>query len=157
MKIKEKDIERFWPKVDIPVIGYGCWEWLRYKNPAGYGNFGVGEKVKLSHRVSWVINNGQIPDGLCVLHKCDNPGCVNPAHLFLGTRADNTRDAIKKGRLDTFRGELNHMAKLTKEEVLEIREEYKRGNISQSRLAKKYNIGQQNVWCIVNRISWKYI
>jgi hypothetical protein len=78
-----------------------CWEWLSYKNPNGYGQTKIGGrngKHILSHRLSWVVNFGEIPDGLHVCHKCDNPSCVNPNHLFLGTNLDNIKDRMAKGR-----------------------------------------------------------
>ena len=93
--------ERFWDKVAIAADDDGCWEWQAYKNPAGYGKIGVGGRGKgiaLAHRVSWELKFGQIPDGLCVCHVCDNPGCVRPGHLFLGTHKDNMTDMAKKGR-----------------------------------------------------------
>lgn len=90
--------DRFWSKVDTDG---DCWEWQAAKNPKGYGFFGLGRRGDghaLAHRVAYELTTGSIPDGLCVLHKCDNPGCVRPDHLWLGTRADNNRDMIGKGR-----------------------------------------------------------
>lgn len=76
-----------------------CWEWLAYRDRKGYGRFMVpGSKTSLAHRFSWELHRGPIPTGMCVLHRCDNPPCVNPAHLFLGTLQDNVRDMIQKGR-----------------------------------------------------------
>lgn len=95
-------LERFESKFDK---GDGCWVWKAHKNKNGYGQFGVmlegrnGYMVnRYAHRVSWMLYRGEIPEGLCVCHSCDNPSCVNPDHLFLGTRKDNTQDMINKGR-----------------------------------------------------------
>lgn len=86
--------ERFWEKVLITPF-YECWEWLGSKDKDGYGYFGHKDKA---HRFSWKINNGVIPHKIHVLHKCDNPSCVRPQHLFLGTHEDNMKDMAKKGR-----------------------------------------------------------
>jgi len=91
---------RFWNKV---VIGASdkCWEWRASKNCHGYGRFkleGRRHEARGAHVVAWILTYGQVPHGLCVLRKCDNPGCVNPNHLFLGTQKDNIHDMIKKGR-----------------------------------------------------------
>jgi hypothetical protein len=80
----------------------GCWEWSGKVDKAGYGQFKIGGrngKTNFAHRVSYTLFKGEIPDGMCVLHRCDNPPCVNPEHLWLGTKADNSRDAMAKGRL----------------------------------------------------------
>lgn len=89
-------MERFFSKVDKTE---NCWNWIAAKRYKGYGCFRINGKLVDSHRVSWVIHNGAIPDGLFVLHTCDNRLCVNPAHLFLGTNYDNVQDCIRKGRM----------------------------------------------------------
>jgi hypothetical protein len=101
---KKTLVERFWEKVSkdsdrhFALDGKKCWEW-RGALTKGYGQFGVGGgKLQYAHRFSWMLHNGEIPEGKCVLHKCDNPGCVNPDHLFLGSHADNMKDMASKGR-----------------------------------------------------------
>jgi hypothetical protein len=93
--------ERFWAKVQKSD---GCWIWTGSQNRKGYGWVGVpGRQTKLAHRVSWVLANGHLDASACVLHRCDTPACVRPDHLFLGSKADNNRDMVSKGR--HFRGE----------------------------------------------------
>ena len=86
--------ERFWEKVDKSG---DCWKWIAHLLK-GYGRFRLNNKTWSAHRVSWTLHYGEIPEGMCVLHRCDNPGCVNPEHLFLGTRTDNMKDRDQKGR-----------------------------------------------------------
>ena len=105
--VKRQSIEdRFWPKVDKdgPVPGHmphlgQCWVWTASKLDSGYGQFGIGGKLRYAHRQSWEMERGEIPGNLCVLHSCDNPSCVRPEHLFLGTRRENSSDYQRKGRL----------------------------------------------------------
>jgi hypothetical protein len=88
--------ERF--ALRVQKLGDGCWEWQGYQDPVGYGRFRFRGTMWLAHRVSWVLANGEIPDRLLVCHRCDNPPCVNPGHLFLGTTQDNALDKMSKGR-----------------------------------------------------------
>jgi hypothetical protein len=102
MLISERSVmksveERFWSKVNIPSL-YACWEWTASKQRRGYGRFKLNSKPEKAHRIAWSLVNGKIPEGMCILHKCDNPPCVNPLHLFLGTHADNMKDMRQKNR-----------------------------------------------------------
>lgn len=89
-------VQRFMDKVEM-IPFHECWEWMGGKT-RGYGRIAVGLKTMTTHRFSYITHNGDVPKGLHVLHSCDNPGCVNPKHLFLGTQKDNMDDMIKKGR-----------------------------------------------------------
>ena len=142
-------INRFWSWVDIRRFD-DCWEW-QGGTTEGYGMFCTGEGMVLAHRLSWIIENGQISDGLCVLHQCDNRKCVNPNHLFLGTKKDNTNDARRKGRIacrsvrkpskNSYNsGTSNGRAKLTEEDVVKIRELYASGQYTVIGLAKQYGV-----------------
>jgi transposase-like protein len=131
-------IERFWARV---VKGDGCWEWGGARNRAGYGKIMVQRAVIPAHRFSWQLTNGPIPEGLYVLHTCDNPPCVNPAHLFVGTHSDNMADMVAKGRDRGNRHVSAESARL-------IREANFRG-VEQSEIAREFGIAQTTVSHIV--------
>jgi len=135
----EKNAIRFWSRVQR---SNNCWIWTRGKFPEGYGAFRVGKKSWRAHRFSYLLTYGD-PGSLCVLHKCDNPSCVRPDHLFLGTRKDNNQDSARKGHR---RGPPSC---LTPSQVCRIRRLY-RHNFTQRQIAKRYRISQTLVWAVVN-------
>jgi hypothetical protein len=148
-------IERFWTKVDKSG---DCWEYKGGKKVDGYGVYHLNKKTVRAHRYSWEISNGPIPEGLLVCHRCDNPGCVNPDHLFLGTQIDNMQDSIKKGRFVKREGENNPRSILTEKKVLTIRADYEameKKNMAE--LGRKYDIPAGQIESIVKRIIWKHI
>lgn len=136
----------------IEVQENGCWNWLAYKNPAGYGQVRVNWVLWLAHRYSWHCNKGDIPEYLLVLHHCDNPACVNPDHLFLGTHADNLADRDAKGKHN--RGERNGQAKVTAEQVELIRKRYEAGE-TQSQLGRAFGMNRSAIHKIVHKTHWK--
>lgn len=137
----------------LKAMPNGCWEFQGYRQPWGYGKISRGcgsEGTTSTHRAMWEIVFGSIPNGMCVLHKCDNPPCANPAHLFLGTNAINTTDMITKGRARTS-GEANSMAKLTWEKVHNIRADTRPQNI----IAAEYGVSKAAISDIKNNRRWK--
>ena len=155
--------DRFWSRVDKngPIV-HGmttpCWIWTKFTTapPRNYGIFTVkkGHTVK-THRLSWELTYGKIPDGLYVCHKCDNPPCCNPSHLFLGTAKDNAIDMFTKKRVIIRKGESSSLAKLTWDKVREIRFKYANRNVTQRDLAKEYNVHQSTILKIINNMTWK--
>jgi hypothetical protein len=162
--ISQKTLDRFWEKVD-KGDGEGCWRWTAIKNHKGYGQFMMRydrgkARPFVTHRVSWMIANGSIDDGLFVCHHCDVRVCVNPSHLFLGTADDNTKDMMAKGRhrcdtSNTARGENQGHAKLTEEKVIAMRAEFVAGS-SKAHLAEKYGVSLPNVYHVIARNTWKH-
>ena len=134
----------------------GCWEWTASKSGNGYGGFGIAGKMQKAHRVAYQLYVGEIPKGLCVCHRCDNRGCVNPSHLFLGTYADNVHDCFNKGRQVNYFGEKNSAAKLTGEQVKTIRAKRKEG-VSVIDLAKQFRVSVPNIYKILALSTWKLI
>lgn len=149
--------DRFWSKVGKTN---SCWIWKAYTTKTGYGQIGNGNKIIRSHRASWMIHFGPIPAGKEVCHNCpggDNPACVNPDHLWLGTRAENATDAGKKGRL-SVRHHYKHKhpkQKLTVSQVIEIRKQWP-GTTMKS-LAERFGVCQESISFIVHRRNWSHI
>jgi hypothetical protein len=148
--------ERFWEKVDKGAGADGCWLWKERLSPGGYGLFFLSKKrgTARAHRVAWELTNGPIPAQIFVCHSCDNPRCVNPAHLFLGTPADNVRDRDMKGH--TACGERTKACTLTNALVIEIRKLYAQG-VRQVQIARLFGLKRERVWNIVHRYGWKHI
>jgi len=152
--------ERFFRNVKIGNPNE-CWEWPLSKDGDGYGRIFIKGKKYRAHRLTWMVFQGPIPQGFHVCHHCDNPPCVNPHHLFIGTNYDNLMDSVRKGRHripnnPTF-GSNHGLTTLTENQVLQIREEYRGGQITQLSLAKKYNVGRSTIGRIVNREYWTHI
>ncbi len=131
--------ERLWEKVDFSEGVNGCWLWTATTR-GGYGIIGHERHCFKAHRIVYQLVHGTIPEGMLVCHHCDVRNCVNPAHLFIGSSSDNRIDAVRKNRHYKTDGENNGNAKLTREQVLEIRKRYSTGDESISSLAKEYSI-----------------
>ncbi len=140
---------RFWSKVKKTP---SCWNWTAGTWPDGYGRFYCAGEVISAHRQAYEWQCGPIPDGMQVLHTCDNPPCVRGDHLFLGTNADNVADRVAKGRSSTGEGRPNH--KLTEEDVSELRGLYAHGNESMPRLARRFGVVVSQVWRIIHGVEW---
>lgn len=191
------DVERFWRKVNkngpiMPNMETPCWQWMTGKSDSGYGSFAAGGRTLKTHRIAWTLAKGQIPHdgsahGICVCHRCDNPLCVNPAHLFLGAHIDNMRDMGEKGRKVVARGDKHHSrlrpermargdrngarthpervrcgdehvsAKLTAEKVLAIRTLHAAGGVSKSELGRQFDVSHNLIGYIIRRKIWKHI
>jgi hypothetical protein len=142
--------ERFWEKVDRSS---GCWTWRAQRDAKGYGLFAVSRGVPgRAHRIAWELEYGPIPGGSWVLHRCDNPPCVRPEHLFLGDAAVNARDAQQKGRRAA--GERHGIAKLTTAQVAAIRLARARGETGPS-IAARYGVSKTTVYHIATKKTWR--
>jgi hypothetical protein len=150
MGSKKKAIEqRFWQKVHKTDT---CWNWIGCKTEKGYGQMRIGRTIR-AHRYSWVIHNGPIPNNMFVCHRCDNPSCVRPNHLFLGTAKDNTLDMISKHRQCGARGETHPFHKLTNEDIPKIRS----SSLSCNQLAMQYGVSSVLINSIKLRKRWTHI
>jgi len=145
--------ERLWEKVDKSGP---CWLWTAGLKD-GYGQFNPHSRRPITaHRQSWILAHGSIPAGACVLHHCDVRACVNPDHLFLGTRPDNSADMVAKGRSNI--GEQHPLSKLTDDSVRAIREMYSEpGGMTQQFIADYYGISRSAVGLIVTRKRWPHV
>jgi len=149
----------------------GCWVWRGSLESHGYGQTKIRSKQVLAHRLSWLLHHGSLPGDLCVLHRCDNPPCVRPDHLFLGTRADNFADMVAKGRRNvargvrsgrhtkperTARGVGSGKAKLDDDRVIAIRREYAEG-ATIAEVARRHDISEGGVRHIIRGRAWSHV
>jgi len=160
--VKDKVADRFWSKVGITANPDRCWEWQGNKGVRNYGYFSVTvspdrDLPVIPTRIMYYLHYGVHPSGKCVCHTCDNPKCVNPTHLFLGTNKDNTQDMIAKGRRHDIKGSACTWSKLTEEKVLEIRAKYGTGESSYKKLGEEYNVEWSGIRDIIKRVNWKHI
>jgi hypothetical protein len=150
--ISVEDIKRFWAKVDR---GASCWVWHSSLNNKGYGQFHLGKGNVLAHRFLWEILHGPVPRDLVVMHTCDNPACVNPKHLRIGTVSDNQKDMACKHRSGNM-GERSPQAKLSDEKVRSIRSRAANGE-SNAALAREFGVTRVVIRGVVRRARWSHV
>jgi hypothetical protein len=182
--LNDAERARFWSKVERHGPDE-CWLWSAGRFRQGYGMFWFQRRNHYANRIAYLSEHGSIPDGLNVLHRCDNPPCCNPAHLFLGTDSDNTADMHSKGRHSfgerhwtvrqpdkvrrgaqhhfnarpetRLRGERNGRAKLTADDVHQIRQMYASGSCDKATLARLFKVSDVNVTAIVRYETWRHV
>jgi len=160
-------LPRFWTFVEKTAT---CWNWTGNRDK-GYGKFWWSGRSITASRFAYERFIGAIPAGMGVLHRCDNPACVRPDHLFVGTTADNTRDAIEKGRFDRFhlkharkaQGSENNRTKLTEAQVREIRAQYRKGRAPYAEatslrgLARAYGVTKYTIFSVLHGLTWRHL
>ena len=144
--------ERFLTKIKYTDT---CWLWTDGKNPQGYGNFSMKHKTIGAHRLIYLLYYGELPPGLCVLHKCDTPACVRPDHLFLGTHADNHNDMVNKGRARHIEGEKHYKSKLTNNDIVAIRK--LKGKMRIEEIGEIYGVCRATIGYIHKGDTWKHV
>lgn len=147
-------MNRFWEKVEIAGPNE-CWEWTACLNDSGYGIINIGGKAVRAHRLAWELHHGHEPGNFCVLHRCDNPACVNPKHLHLGTKVDNNKEMADRCRAPS--GEKHWKSKLTSEQVSEIKRRLHLGEQTQREIAKEFDVHWVTIQAIKTGRTWKHI
>ena len=148
--------ERFWNEGVDRTNPDDCWEWRKARNTKGYGNTKWKGAGITAHRLAYQLTHGSIPAGLLICHKCDNPPCCNPRHLFAGSEQDNSDDCVRKGRAKGPNGEAARHAKLTNQQVREIRSRWARGEVA-GILASEFKVRPSNIYRIIYRKTWTHI
>ena len=134
----------------------GCWEWHGARDSGNYGHICIDSKSEKAHRVSWTIHNGPIPDGMKVLHSCDNPPCWNPNHLFIGIQQDNITDMQVKGRAPIRFGTNNGRAVLSEKQISEVLVLLKENRLTQAEIGERYRVAQTTI-SYIKREGWKQL
>lgn len=150
-----KSPEVFWMRIDKSGGPDACWPWEKGTHSFGYGLVQFNNYNTTAQRIAWILTYGPIPAKMYVCHRCDNPVCCNPAHLFLGTHTANIADMVAKGRHS--RGETKGTSKLTEDQVREIRRRYALGTATLHTLAEAYGVYESCISQIVNRKTWRHI
>lgn len=154
MPVKSTE-EDFWSKFEKHENG--CWEFSGYRSEDGYGLLTFHGRSEKAHRLAYKLAIGPIQRGLVVCHKCDNPACGNPQHLFIGTQLDNIADRVNKKRDGDHKGIKNGRAKLREEDVLKIRKSYSAGRSTKADIAAKYGVSDVLIGLIVRRKAWRHV
>ncbi len=155
-KLNVRQLLRFWSRMDAHDLRE-CWEWQRAKDENGYGVCDFFNRQYRCSRVAYTLAFGVIPEGLQVLHRCDNPPCCNPLHLWVGTNLDNSHDCTSKGRHASPAGELNPMAILTEEQVRQIRKGVGDGTRTQAYFHRLFKVSRATVSLVVLDRVWKHV
>lgn len=156
----EQAVIAFWAKVAITANGDLCWEWKGAKSPLGYGHLKFLGHYENAYRIAWILPDYKIPNDMSVLHSCDNPTCVNPKHLFIGTQLDNMQDMTRKGRRAygekvSNANEKNPNSKLTENQINKMRKRFRAGGITKAELGRQYGITRGHVCKIISGRNWK--
>lgn len=158
MIIPQSIQKRFWAKVDTNPTPTGCWLWIGAKFACGYGQLRIQGKLRYAHRLAYELKYGSLLPGFEVCHRCDTPLCVNPAHLVLGTHADNMHDMVAKGRstLNHEIGEAHYLAKLNPDKVRHMRSLYSQG-LSFGKIARIYEVDSSTARNAILQQTWKHV
>lgn len=155
----EEQVKRFWARV-TQAPAPACWLWTGAQQRKGYGRVAFLGRIWGAHRLAWFLSFGDIPDRKQVCHRCDNPPCCNPDHLFLGSNSDNVQDMLQKGRFVVGRrpmGSMNRASKLREADIAAIRANGELTFAEARNVARQYGVTPQNIMNIVKRRSWRHV